>query len=212
MLAYAPSVSNWTGDVLHSPDPAQRGQCPRRGWLLYARGHPSGPSFIFNSHDPKAQAHANWGEIRMKYNSMGSERSFLGWPREDVKLGLRDNGSCQYFAGGAIYSHPRLGTFAVMGSILTAYADQKWETGKLGYPISDYIPDGGNGPVTKNNLQVVAARGGGIQKFQHGYVRLSGLQGWPLKWCTTVNLYSARRRLPSWGPPAPRLPPILRVP
>ncbi len=114
-------------------------------------------------------AYANWGEIRKKYNSLGAEHGVLGWPQTDIG-NLRDSGSFQRFEGGLIYSTPR-GTFYMsLTPIINTYGANNWEKGRLGYPISDFIPD----PFGR--VGVIS----GVQKFEHGIIKYNSAEGNPV--------------------------------
>jgi uncharacterized protein with LGFP repeats len=114
-------------------------------------------------------AYANWGEIRKKYNSLGAEHGALGWPQSDI-VNLRDNGSAQKFEGGFIYSSPH-GTFYMsLLPIINTYGVNNGEKGRLGYPISDFIPD----------ALVRAGIISGIQKFEHGIIKYNSAEGNPV--------------------------------
>ena len=114
------------------------------------------------------KAYANWGEIRKKYNTLNAERGVLGWPQTDIG-NLRDNGSFQRFEKGFIHSSSH-GTFYMdITPIINTYGSNNWEKGKLGYPISDFIPD--------NLKQGTSLNFGGIQNFEHGIIRLTRQRG-----------------------------------
>ncbi|OYO12158.1 hypothetical protein CGZ98_08225 [Enemella evansiae] len=80
-------------------------------------------------------AHTVWGAIRDRWAGLGWERGQLGYPTSDEFCGLRDGGCAQRFTGGLLYWTPQTGAQPVWGAIGQAYADQRWETGRLGYPI-----------------------------------------------------------------------------
>jgi hypothetical protein len=120
-------------------------------------------------------AHANWGEIRKKYNSVSAEQGYLGWPYTPGGLTPLPKGFCQKFQNGYIYSTAQYGTFIVDGFILDAWTNRNMEKGELGYPISDYIPDNNSGNNSNKLLQRVNR--GGYQKFEHGLIKWSGIPG-----------------------------------
>ena len=80
------------------------------------------------------------GDIRAKYNAIGGPAN-IGLPVTD-ELGTPDGvGRYNHFAGGAsIYWMPNTGPKLIRGAIRGAWANTGWETGYLGYPISDEIP------------------------------------------------------------------------
>ncbi|NEK84938.1 hypothetical protein GCU60_04055 [Blastococcus saxobsidens] len=76
------------------------------------------------------------GSIRDRWGAQGWERGSIGNPTSDTFCGLRDGACGQHFDWGSIY-RTRTGTFTVLGSIKTAWAQQGWEHGALGLPTSD---------------------------------------------------------------------------
>lgn len=80
-------------------------------------------------------AHTIWGAIRDRWAGLGWERGRLGYPTSDEFCGLRDNGCAQRLQGGLLYWSPATPAQPVWGAIGEAYAAQRWETGRLGYPI-----------------------------------------------------------------------------
>ena len=63
-------------------------------------------------------------------------------------------GRYSVFTEGSIYWTPQLGAWEVHGRIRDAWAESGWETGPLGYPISDEF----------------AVEGGRRSTFQHGSI------------------------------------------
>jgi hypothetical protein len=117
------------------------------------------------------QCYANWGDIRKKYNSVSAERGQLGWPQNQLGLGLRNGGSFQHFQHGSIYSIPGLGTFLVEQPVLDEWGKQNWERGPLGYPVAD---------IAKS-----------IQKFEHGYIQENlEVVNNQLVWTATSHVYT----------------------
>jgi hypothetical protein len=109
---------------------------------------------------PSTGAHDIRGLIRDKWASLGWETSFLGYPITD-EMGSPDNvGRYSHFQkngiDGAIYWTPAVGQpHEVHGDILAKWKDLGWETGQLGYPITDEMADPG-------------VPGGRVSRFQHG--------------------------------------------
>jgi uncharacterized protein with LGFP repeats len=100
------------------------------------------------------------GALRDGWFARGSEGGVLGYPTASAVCGLRNGGCFQRFAGGALYSSPASGTRSVTGPVGDGWARQGWETGLLGYPVTD---------------TVCGLRDGGCyQHFQGGSVYLSG--------------------------------------
>jgi uncharacterized protein with LGFP repeats len=77
------------------------------------------------------------GEILAKYQSMGGENSPLGAVTGTFYCGLRDGGCFQPFQHGSIYWSRSSGAQPVLGTLLSAYSQHRWETGPLGYPTGD---------------------------------------------------------------------------
>lgn len=105
---------------------------------------------------PGLGAHEVHGYIKAKWESLGWEQSFLGYPITD-ELGTPDGiGRYNHFQGGSIYWTPTLGAHEVHGAIRDKWASLGWERSALGYPVSD---EG-------------AANIGGIRmsKFEHGMI------------------------------------------
>lgn len=88
---------------------------------------------------PATGAHEVHGAIKDKWASLGWENSFLGFPTTDETTTPDGYGRFNFFEGGAIYYHPNLGTYAVPKMIAEVWKKEGWETGKLGYPVSDEI-------------------------------------------------------------------------
>jgi len=81
--------------------------------------------------------------IDKKYVSLGGEGGFLGQPLSGEST--RDGyGRFRHFQGGSIYWTPNTGAWEVHGLIREKWAKFGWETGWLGYPLTDetITPDG----------------------------------------------------------------------
>lgn len=77
------------------------------------------------------------GAIRTKWEQLGGEHSFLGFPVTD-ELGTPDGvGRFNHFEGGSIYWTPQTGAHEVHGAIRDLWAHHGWERSGLRYPISD---------------------------------------------------------------------------
>lgn len=84
------------------------------------------------------------GEIEKKYLALGGCGSVVGAPTTEER-GTPDNvGRYSVFERGSIYWTPQLGAHEVHGEIRDKWAAVGWETGILGYPITDETktPDG----------------------------------------------------------------------
>lgn len=86
---------------------------------------------------PQTGAHEVHGGIRGAWATLGWERSFLGYPLTE-ETGTPDGvGRFNHFQGGSIYWTPQTGAHEVHGAIRDKWASMGWETGYLGYPVSN---------------------------------------------------------------------------
>ncbi|MCM6771962.1 hypothetical protein NDR87_03285 [Nocardia sp. CDC159] len=81
-------------------------------------------------------AHNTWGAIRDKWATLSWEDGRLGFPVTD-EFQARNNGAGQHFEGGSIYWSSTTGARVVVGAIRDIWANNNWENGRYGYPISD---------------------------------------------------------------------------
>ena len=96
------------------------------------------------------------GAIDVKYRALGGCNSVLGVPKTN-ELGTPDNvGRYTVFDKGSIYWTPNTGAFEVHGVIRDQWKTLAWETGPLGYPITDEMQT----PDTKGRYNV----------FEHGSI------------------------------------------
>ncbi|GAA4986097.1 SpoIID/LytB domain-containing protein [Kineococcus glutinatus] len=109
---------------------------------------------------PASGAHAVRGAIRDKWGSLGWEGSVLRFPTTD-EFALRRGGAGQHFLGGSVYWSPVTGAHLVRGAVRDAWAGLGWETGFLGYPVTDEV----------------ALPGGAFTHFQGGSVYWSPATG-----------------------------------
>ncbi|WP_236834267.1 hypothetical protein [Blastococcus sp. KM273129] len=93
---------------------------------------------------PATGAHEVHGPIRDKWSALGWERSLLGYPVTDGVTTPDGVGRYNHFQGGSVYWTPTTGAHEVHGSIRVRWAEQGWERGPLGYPLTDELttPDG----------------------------------------------------------------------
>ncbi|MCC9145660.1 MULTISPECIES: hypothetical protein [unclassified Arthrobacter] len=110
---------------------------------------------------PSAGAHSNIGSVRAVYAANGYEHGFLGMPTSG-EVPIKDGGVYQSFQGGAIYWSPATGAHANAGGIRTAYANQGWENGPLGFPVTG---------------EIKIRDGGAYQSFQGGTIYWSAATG-----------------------------------
>jgi hypothetical protein len=84
------------------------------------------------------------GAIRAKWESLGWELSFLGYPLTDECTTPDGVGRYNHFQAGSIYWTPDTGAWEAHGAIRDKWASLGWETSFLGYPLTDECttPDG----------------------------------------------------------------------
>lgn len=98
-----------------------------------------------------------YGAILSKWGKQNWDNGFLGFPITD-ETGTPDQvGRFNHFEGGSIYWTPETGAHIVIGGIRQAWGDQGWETGRLGYPVTD-------------ELATEGTDGGRHSKFQGGEI------------------------------------------
>jgi uncharacterized protein with LGFP repeats len=85
-------------------------------------------------------AQAVLGAVKDKWSATRWELGPLGYPIANEVCGLVDGGCLQKFEGGSIYWSGSSGARAVYpGPVLEAWKAGRWETGPLGYPVSDTV-------------------------------------------------------------------------
>ncbi|MEV7662100.1 hypothetical protein [Paenarthrobacter sp. NPDC089316] len=133
-------------------------------------------------------AHISMGAIRAAWGSSGYEKGFLGYPTTDEIPAMAKGGIGQAYEGGSIYFTPTTGAHPSTGLIRIKWGSLGYETGVLGYPVSDEIPgmvNGGVGQAYENgSIYSSPASGthismGAIRSLwgQHGYEK--GPLGYP---------------------------------
>lgn len=101
------------------------------------------------------------GAINTKFQALGGCSSVVGGPVTG-ELGTPDGvGRYNVFERGSIYWTPSTGAHEVHGAIRDKWADLGWETGQLGYPVSDEY----------------AVPGGRRNDFQHGAITWNAATG-----------------------------------
>lgn len=76
--------------------------------------------------------------IAAKYRALGGRSGRLGAPDAPVRTNPDETGMRRRYANGHIYWHPETGAHPIYdGPIWEQWADQRWEEGELGYPVSD---------------------------------------------------------------------------
>jgi hypothetical protein len=103
---------------------------------------------------PSTGAFEVHGAIRDRWAELGWEAGALGYPLSNETKTPDNVGRFSVFQGGSIYWSPSTGAWPVRGAIRDAWATEGWETGSLGYPISDEY----------------AVSGGRRSDFQHGSI------------------------------------------
>lgn len=104
------------------------------------------------------------GMIAAKYMELGGLNSQLGLP-VSAELNAQKGGKFSDFQGGAIYWHPDTGAHAIYnGAIRDAWAEEKWETGTFGFPVSDQSPIVFGGQEVKFQGGVISEVNGRIEK------------------------------------------------
>lgn len=90
------------------------------------------------------QGFAVFGAIGDKYAQLGGRRGFLGRPLTSEMRTPDGVGRFNHFQNGSIYWTPQTGAQVIYGAIRDKWANDGWERGPLGYPISDerYVPGG----------------------------------------------------------------------
>lgn len=113
-----------------------------------------GPGFWRSGTTCPGAAGVTIGAIEAKYRELGGCGSVIGAPIT-FELGTPDNiGRYNVFERGSIYWTPQTNAHEVHGTIRDEWKTQGWETGALGYPISDEY----------------AVPGGRKSDFQHGSI------------------------------------------
>ncbi|QRK12428.1 SH3 domain-containing protein [Archangium violaceum] len=93
---------------------------------------------------PATGVHEVHGVIREKWAALGWENGVLGYPITDEMVTPDGVGRYNHFrkgnTEGSIYWTPATGVHAVHGVIREKWKALGWETGSLGYPVSDEYP------------------------------------------------------------------------
>ncbi|WES66212.1 hypothetical protein P0L94_09055 [Microbacter sp. GSS18] len=108
---------------------------------------------------PSGQAFATSGAVRSAWREQGWENGELGYPSGVLRCGLVDGGCYQNFQGGSIHLTPSGQAFATSGAVRSAWREQGWENGELGYP--------------SGVLRCGLVDGGCYQNFQGGSIHLT---------------------------------------
>ena len=92
---------------------------------------------------PASGGHPVFGAIRDAWGRQGWENGLLGYPVSSETCGLRGGGCAQFFQNGSLYWSPATGAQVVRGMMLQVYAGERWEAGRLGYPLGAESYSGG---------------------------------------------------------------------
>ncbi|MDH2456348.1 hypothetical protein QDW14_07665 [Corynebacterium bovis] len=92
----------------------------------------------------RGTAHQVGGRIRDRWRDYGWEVGRLGYPVTDELTTPDGRGRFNHFEGGSLYWTPETDAHEIEGEIRRVWAEQGWETGPLGYPLTDETtpPDG----------------------------------------------------------------------
>ncbi len=88
---------------------------------------------------PALGAFSVQGAIRDQWKVLSWESGPLGFPLTDETTTPDGVGRYNHFQSGSIYWHPALGAFSVRNAIRDKWQQLGWETGPLGYPVTDQI-------------------------------------------------------------------------
>ncbi|WP_448615631.1 S8 family serine peptidase [Modestobacter sp. URMC 112] len=84
-------------------------------------------------------ARAVWGAIAGHYVAGGAQSGALGYPTTEEICGLRSGGCYQGYQRGTVYWSAASGAHTVSGVVAGRWADQGWEGGPMGYPVTDTV-------------------------------------------------------------------------
>lgn len=123
-------------------------------------------------------AYATWAAIAGKWAALNWESGRLGYPISDEICGLKNGGCVQRFEGGAVHWSSGTGAHATWAAIAARWATLNWESGRLGYAISD---------------ETCGLRNDGcVQRFEGGVVYWSPFGGAQPMWGAILASYGAR--------------------
>ncbi|WP_282948091.1 LGFP repeat-containing protein [Cellulomonas endometrii] len=99
---------------------------------------------------PGGTAYAMTTAVRTLWESLGGTSGVLGAPTSGTVTGLRDGGSYQNFAGGAVHASASTGAHATVGSFYATWSAAGWEGGPfLGYPTAEAVADPATGAISQ---------------------------------------------------------------
>lgn len=130
-------------------------------------------------YSPTTGAFAVAGAINAKWREQGAENGALGFPVTGANGGIRGGGAWQGFEGGAIMWSPATGAFiSSNGPIRDTWASTGYESGRLGYPVSDVVTG--------------LRDGGAFQNYQGGAILLTPGVGPVLSVGAIRNVWAAQ--------------------
>ena len=114
---------------------------PVRGFICGITGGGCFQSFTYGSvyWSAATGAHAVAGDVGASWSARGWETGTLGYPTTELFCGLTPAGCFQDFQGGSLYWSPSTGAHLVRNAIRSAWGANGWESGWLGYPVSDEV-------------------------------------------------------------------------
>lgn len=132
----------WERSPLGYPTTSETVTPDRRGRYNHFRGGADGPGSIYWT--PQTGAHGVWGPIRARWEQLRWELGPLGYPVTTQRATGDGVGRYVHFERGSVYWHPDLGAHGVWGPVRTAWKDEGYENGPLGYPVrTQYTDDAG---------------------------------------------------------------------
>lgn len=111
---------------------------------------------------PETGAYEVHGAIWEKWNSLGWEKSVLGYPLTDELTTPDGFGRYNHFQHGSIYWSPKTGAHEVHGAIRDKWQELGWETSSLRYPVTD------EGPLSDGKGRFNRFQGGEIRWYPSG--------------------------------------------
>ena len=106
----------------------------------------------------EGEAFATWGAIYAHWQKNGGADGELGFTKTDELVPPDQQGRLNHFEGGSIYWSPKTGAHIVKGAIRSLWSHMGWETGWLGYPVTDELAT----PVPKSYGRFNHFEGGSI--------------------------------------------------
>jgi hypothetical protein len=158
------------------------------GGCAYFQHFGGGGSIYFH---PDTGTHVVYGAIRAKWESVGWERSSLGFPTTD-ELAIVDAAQTRYskFQGGVIYWTPAQGAMMLQGAIHTKWIVTGGQHGFLGLPLTDELktPDAvGRFVHFRKGGSIYWSPSTGAQEIRGTYKDRWAALGWEQSWLGYPN-------------------------